>query len=485
MAAASGDVAAAASSSRNHLRASSEAAASASASSEDAIPDIAETRSLQESSEDVPDIIDARSLQDNADATNSTENEIRLAAIPVGCLNLLAASANQYQKLRKENYFVFTDGMSNGYYSFNNMTSFGELPMPNKYGFVTLSCQCHAMGGRGNCCQGDRAKLDVTGIDDPATMSEQMQAYVNDICKVTSDAIGDNVRPPSGELPTTSYPTSSVPPTSLPSHSIWPSDSPTYYPTRAPIIGTRSPTVAPSIPTATTAGSPSTSPVVNIPGVVGPGTPDGSDGRPNGANDGLSGGAWAGLAIAGACILTLMIYVMSDRHRDEYARNMDDLSDRDLDDVSRADGGKPALLAITAGDGLEMDPDRPLRQDSPDATNSLTASDVSSIQSMGTTGKGNCSAYYANNSLLPGRPDDESLMSSSDGPSFFNDDDDDVIEEGVEVTTPNLDHSAILNSSSSDNENLDRAIEDGNWEAVAASAAAMVNQSSTRSVSSV
>ncbi len=35
--------------------------------------------------------------------------------IPSDCMELLAASANQYGKLKKENYFIFTDGMSNGY----------------------------------------------------------------------------------------------------------------------------------------------------------------------------------------------------------------------------------------------------------------------------------------------------------------------------------------------------------------------------------
>ncbi len=44
-------------------------------------------------------------------------------------MKLLAASANQYSKLKKENYFIFMDSISNGYYSQNNMPSYSDLPL--------------------------------------------------------------------------------------------------------------------------------------------------------------------------------------------------------------------------------------------------------------------------------------------------------------------------------------------------------------------
>ena len=48
------------------------------------------------------------------------------------CLNMLVASADENGKLKKVNYFVFTDGMSNGFYTFNKVTSHSGLPMKNK-----------------------------------------------------------------------------------------------------------------------------------------------------------------------------------------------------------------------------------------------------------------------------------------------------------------------------------------------------------------
>lgn len=227
------------------------AAETASSASSEDVPDIEDARSLQEdSSEDIPDVEDARSLQDAisedvpaaADATDAGDEDASVAVakestervvveetvtIPPFCFNNLAAAANKNPKLGKDNYFVFTDGMANGYFNFNNMTSYDDLPVVNKFGFVTLSCQCSQFGGRDNCCQGGRARIDVTGIEDPDTMTIQLQRYIKDICTVTADAIGDKVLPPSGELPTTAKPTTSVPPTSSPSHS----------PTNAPVVG--------------------------------------------------------------------------------------------------------------------------------------------------------------------------------------------------------------------------------------------------------
>ena len=130
------------------------------------------------------------------------------------CLNTLEATANKYSKLTQSEYFTFTDVMSNGYYSFNNIKDYSGLDIKNKFAFVTLACLCHAFGGSGNCCQGRRANLDVSGIDaeNPASMNPTLMGYINDICKTTSDAIGENVLPPTGELPTPPAPTVVSPP---------------------------------------------------------------------------------------------------------------------------------------------------------------------------------------------------------------------------------------------------------------------------------
>lgn len=116
------------------------------------------------------------------------------------CINTLAASAEN-GKVSPDNYFVFIDTLSNGYYTSQNMTSYSDLSLLLKFGFVTLSCQCKLQGGNEDCCQGNRARLDVTGIDDPDNMSYELHAFVDDICSVTFDGIGDNIMEPTGELP--------------------------------------------------------------------------------------------------------------------------------------------------------------------------------------------------------------------------------------------------------------------------------------------
>lgn len=164
--------------------------------------------------------------------------------------------------------------------------------------------------------------------------------------------------------------------------------------------------------------------------MVPPGGNKPGNGNDGGDDDGLSGGAWAGIAIAAACVTTLLLYAMSPKKSDE------DTEDDDLSEMGRIDNGKE-LLAITANG--ELDPDAPPRMPSPDATNSMTMSDVSSIPSMNTgdPGANASSNYYASNNLLPGRPDEESQLSSSDGPSFFETDSEaDTMagdHEGVEI----------------------------------------------------
>ena len=95
--------------------------------------------------------------------------------------------------------------------------------------------------------------------------------------------------------------------------------------------------------------------------------------------------------------------------------------DNDLDQMSAQGNAKESLRAITNGNLLEDAP-----------TDCDTASDATSLASMntgistGVAAAANPSSYYASNSLLGGRPNDESVLSDSDGPSLFTD------EEGFE-----------------------------------------------------
>ncbi len=72
--------------------------------------------------------------------------------------------------------------------------------MKNKIAFNFLSCQCHEFGRRENCCQGDQARIDLKdAVDDPASMNEEIRAYIRNICSMTEDAIGDERLPPGRE----------------------------------------------------------------------------------------------------------------------------------------------------------------------------------------------------------------------------------------------------------------------------------------------
>jgi hypothetical protein len=336
-----------------------------------------------DSSLDVPTIAESRhhrrSLEDESEETVSGT-----VAISTTCLNNLVAAADESGKLGKENYFVYTDGMSNGYFTLNGMTDYSSLPMENKFTFVTLSCQCIAFGGRDNCCQGDRAKIDLGGIDaeSPENMSEQLQSYVADICTSTVQAIGEeNILPPTGE------------------------ETETASPVAAPVTA------------ATTSSSRST---------------------------GLSGGAWAGIGLASAATLALFGYfafgqrTAADQH--EEVNSDADLEQMEDHDVKKESSASTPKNSGTTGNGG-------LRSDSPDGTHTmLTFSDSESLSTNEHSITGDQSIiaaankYYENNSLLPGAEEEED--------------------------------SSMQNSSSTN----DEAIESGNWEQVAASAAAFVKQ---------
>lgn len=209
--------------------------------SEDHIPDLADTRKL------VTDDGAWRSIQNDTEINQKLVKTIEGTEVFISekCLTTLSATADENGRLGKENYYVFNDAMSNGHYSSINVTSYSEMPMDNKFSFVTLSCQCHAFGGAGNCCQGPRANINVAGIDDPETMSEQLTQYISDICETTIDAIGvENILPPTGEGSWTPRPTTSPTVSSAPSVSSMPSDGPTM--SSAPTVSS-APSMKPSV----------------------------------------------------------------------------------------------------------------------------------------------------------------------------------------------------------------------------------------------
>ena len=187
---------------------------SSSGSGEDDIPPtVLDTRHLEvvrdDSSQDTPTIVGwrqrqrqrrTRSLQE-ASSTETTTQQTEY--VSQNCLNLIAASANSNGHLQPENYFVFTDGYSNGYYTKNNMTNFSDLPEENQHVFITIACGCGPKGESDNCCQMDRAHIDVSGLFStdgyPKDITNELREVLWDICSTTRDAIGENVLPPSNE----------------------------------------------------------------------------------------------------------------------------------------------------------------------------------------------------------------------------------------------------------------------------------------------
>jgi len=294
----------------------------------------------------------------NATLTNITK-ELRVEEliqeeeiyISQKCLNTLEASAGDNGRLGPEDYYIFTDGMSNGWFTLNNITSYDDLPLVNKFAFVTLSCQCTQFGGRDNCCQGPRANLNVQGINttDVDSMNEQLKDYIIDICKTTIDAIGEDKMLDRPERD------SSSDIEELPMEGWW--DSPTSNPSSAPSLS-----VSPT-------NSPTLSPTVTPPfdGIV-----DNSGGGNSNdlSSSGLSGGAIAGIAIAAVVVLALIAYVLmprKDKEEEDGAGESGDefqlariedgnVDDDDLEQIEAGDNddgsvvSNKELLAITNGE---------------------------------------------------------------------------------------------------------------------------------------
>ena len=295
-----------------------------------------------------------------------------------GCYTLLDAIADDKGLIDKDGYFVFVDEMSNGYYTVEEgAESYSDLPFEVKYSYVTLACQCITMGGRVDCCQGPRARLNVTGVDDPEDASPQVQAYLEDICVTTSSTI--TVAPETGELPTTASPSSSLSPTPLP----------TEKPTQSPVIEFFE---------------------VLPPSIVNPPT-DGVDG---GSTNNL-----AGFGIFLACVAGLVFAIAPfapnprEKEDDEFGGDDDDLSAMERDDDLK---------------GCE-EPDITIGDTESCTTAGLTGSRASvpaspSGQTLGSSGSSipsfdagtqrmAASDYYASNPLLPAGEDEDASQISS------------------------------------------------------------------------
>jgi len=80
---------------------------------------------------------DLRSLHDH----NVYPWLLRQVDIPsTKCLTLLSSAADTNKHIKADDYLVFSDGMSNGYYTANDITTYADLPNINKVVFMMMAC---------------------------------------------------------------------------------------------------------------------------------------------------------------------------------------------------------------------------------------------------------------------------------------------------------------------------------------------------------
>lgn len=258
------------------------------------------------SSVDAVDISASRALRADVDLTQ--------------CYKDMVSVADKRNILTKDAYFFFSDIMSNQWFSDNDIYGYTDLPFDMKFAFITLACQCKNLGGGENCCQNDRAQLNVDGANGKE-VSQAQTDYLNDICSLTYSTIGsDRLNPSAGDMPTTAQPTAQPPPA--------PSPSP---PPTSQLTATPPPTEK-----------------------VGINLPKSSD-----PSDGLGPGGIAGVALAAAALLTLILFLIG-RRKEEELKN-----EENLDDIEANDNMKVDVNA-------DLDDDAPDKDDSPDGTKSMT-----------------------------------------------------------------------------------------------------------------
>jgi hypothetical protein len=300
---------------------------------------------------------------------------------PSHCYPLLHASSSPSDTLDNERYYYFVDAMSNSYFSSSNLSTYDSLPTEIKYSFVTLSCQCQLRGEGEDCCLANNALLDSTGSDpDGPPPSEEQEAYLNDVCTTTAGAIGTNIAPGTGEMKTTT-----------------------------------SPSATPN------GGDDTPAPTIATPSIT---EPEGSGETDNNREvaGGLSGGAWAGIALAGAAVGTMLLYLIMRKEGEEDEVELDE--NADASDVRKERNARGSLAVKT--DGEEEGDGNISPTSTMDATQSLTAdahSDVSSLPSSIGMSKssesGEVGEGYNDLNLLPGRPDEESVLSGDEDNYFY------------------------------------------------------------------
>eukprot|EP00578_Thalassiosira_sp_NH16_P023424 CAMPEP_0181099608 /NCGR_PEP_ID=MMETSP1071-20121207/12750_1 /TAXON_ID=35127 /ORGANISM="Thalassiosira sp., Strain NH16" /LENGTH=568 /DNA_ID=CAMNT_0023182281 /DNA_START=94 /DNA_END=1800 /DNA_ORIENTATION=- len=442
--------------------------------------------------------LDRETAGNDFQSSNETSSSSSSAMIGISqrCLATLKATANENGKLKKENYFYFTDAMSNGYFTFHNYTEYSDLPMQNKFAYVTLSCRCQEFGGMGNCCQGDRAKIDVLGIIDSGegfdTVDEQLRAYVADVCTMTRDAIGEeNMLPPTGEgvpesrgptmAPTASYgpsvvSTYSAAPTGRPSFSSGPSSAPSSSPSSGPSSTLSS--GPSSTPTAIVSASPSTVPSVISLLPIESRKPDNRSLLPV--------AAWAGIIAAGGLALFIACIFCYG-----WQKRKDGNDDKDVDPFVGGDGNNTdAITDATSkqlvAKGGTVDAGVLVSGNSPDTTSidsdspgTLTVSPGSevgsSVRSAAITQVADKqSGYYARNGLqLPGlASNDDNGGLIGNGPNgepagLLEDEESAIADEGGAGSAVDL---------SPRGESMHRAVGSGDWMEVATSAAVFVKE---------
>lgn len=239
---------------------------------------------------------------------------------------------------------------------------------------MTLSCLCQLRGGDEECCLATNAALDSTGSDpDGPPPSDEQASYLNDICATTADAIGENVSSGGG---TDDGNTGALP------------------------LSTNAPSESPKTSVIEPDGTGETDDESNT-----------NDNNREIETDGLSGGAWAGIAIAGAAVGTMLLYLVMRNEGDDEDNAVE--LDNEENDV-RKERRASSLNVKTNNDG-NGEQEAPISPTSTmDATQSITEahSDVSSLPSSIGMSKSSEDGNHRYNdmNLLPGMRNQEDCL---------------------------------------------------------------------------
>lgn len=291
--------------------------------------------------------IDAAESSSSADVAQSlsASRSLRGDVDLTQCYKDMVATANERNIMTKDAYFLFADIMSNQWFSDNGIDSYTDLGYDMKFAFVTLACECRKLGGGEDCCENHRASLNVEGADGQE-VSQAQTDYLNDICSLTYATIGsDRINPSPGEMPTTAQPTAPSP-------------------TQPPV--------------------PTTSPTKKVDPIITPPTPPPAPEYPSG---GWGPGAVAGVSLAAAAVLTLIVFLIGGRSAEE-ENEEENLDDIEADDMMKVD------VNAAVGD------DAPNDGGSPDETKSMTTA-FSNESTIATA------VNVSNTNLLPGMEDSE------------------------------------------------------------------------------